>query len=89
VLPFWEDWRQLNLFLFVGEDSAHVKDQSKPHVPFVMGLLDSASGKDKEGNVILTLQDLADYSAKRRVDAQATNPEFSLTHSQKVFASVK
>jgi hypothetical protein len=69
------------------DDTALVKDQSKPHLPYVMELLDSASGKDKEGNVILTPEDLSAYSAKRRVDAKETNPDFSLTLSQKVFGS--
>ncbi|KAF5325386.1 hypothetical protein D9619_009881 [Psilocybe cf. subviscida] len=69
------------------EDSALVKDQSKPHLPFIHELLNSASGKDKEGNVILTPEDLSVYSAKRRVDAKATNPDFSITTLLKLFGS--
>jgi hypothetical protein len=69
------------------EDSAQVPDQSKPHLPFIKELLDSASGKDKEGNVILTPEDLSAYSAKRRVDAKAANPDFSLSTFHKMFGS--
>ncbi|KAF8173711.1 Chloroperoxidase [Pholiota molesta] len=69
------------------EDSALVPSQAKPHVPFIKELLDSASGKDKEGNVLLTQKDLSDYSAKRRVDAHATNPDFTLSTFHKVFGS--
>jgi hypothetical protein len=85
----WMGGSLLYLCSFVGDDTALVKDQSKPHLPYVMELLDSASGKDKEGNVILTPEDLSAYSAKRRVDAKETNPDFSLTLSQKVFGSAK
>ncbi|KDR77025.1 hypothetical protein GALMADRAFT_225178 [Galerina marginata CBS 339.88] len=69
------------------EDSALVKDQGKPHLEYVKELLALASGKDKEGNVLLTPQDLSDYSAKRRVDARATNPDYTLDTFHKVFGS--
>ncbi|KAF8902549.1 heme-thiolate peroxidase [Gymnopilus junonius] len=69
------------------EDSALVSDQSKPHIPYVKELLASASGKDKDGNPLLTPKDLSDYSAKRRVDARATNPHFTLDFFHKVFGS--
>ncbi|KAF9484093.1 Cloroperoxidase [Pholiota conissans] len=69
------------------EDSALVPDQSKPHVPFVRELLDSATGKDKDGHAILTPKDLSEFSAKRRVDARATNPDFTLSTFHKVFGS--
>jgi len=69
------------------EDSALVGDQSRPHLPYIKELLDSASGKDKEGNVILTPKDLSDYSSKRRVDAKATNPDFTLSTFHKMFGS--
>lgn len=84
--------RRFNLYvfyIFVGEDSAQVPDQSKPHLPFIKELLDSASGKDKEGNVILTPEDLSAYSSKRRVDAKAANPDFSLSTFHKMFGSSK
>ena len=72
-----------------GQDSALVPNQGKPHIPFVQELLASASGKDKDGNPLLTSKDLAAYSAKRRVDARASNPDYSLILFHKVFGSSK
>jgi len=69
------------------EDSALVPDQGTPHFPFVEELLASATGKDKEGHSILTAKDLAAYSSKRRVDARASNPEFTLDTFHKLFGS--
>ncbi|KAF8152994.1 Chloroperoxidase [Crassisporium funariophilum] len=69
------------------EDSALVPDQSVPHLPFVHELLGSSTGKDKDGNPLLTSKDLSEYSAKRRVDARATNPDFSLSLFHKMFGS--
>ena len=79
----------LTQILLIGEDSALVPDQTKPHLPFVRELLALASGKDEEGNALLTKKDMSDYSAKRRVDAQATNPNFSLDLFHKMFGSSK
>ncbi|TFK31259.1 Chloroperoxidase [Crucibulum laeve] len=69
------------------EDSVHVPDQGTPHRPFIEELLASATGKDKEGNTILTIADLSRYSAKRRVDARTSNPSYSLSFFHKMFAS--
>ncbi|KAJ3827893.1 Chloroperoxidase [Lentinula raphanica] len=71
------------------EDIFHEPDQGKPHVPFIEELLGSASGKDSkaEGSVLLTSDDLARYSAKRRTEAKARNPEFSLSKFHKTFGS--
>ncbi|KAF8816280.1 Cloroperoxidase [Phlegmacium glaucopus] len=69
------------------EDSALVPDQGKPHKPFVKELLASATGKDKDGNPILTSKDLAAYSSKRRVDARASNTAFTLSLFHKIFGS--
>jgi len=69
------------------EDSALVPSQAAPHLPFVEELLALASGKDKEGRLILTQADLSQYSAKRRVDARKTNPDFTLDTFHKVFGS--
>lgn len=69
------------------EDAALVPNQGKPHIPFVDELLASVTGKDKEGNPMLTLKDLAAYSSKRRVDARASNPEFTLSTFHKLFGS--
>ena len=72
-----------------GEDSALVPSQGRPHIPFINELLASATGKDKDGNAILTSKDLAAYSAKRRVDARASNPEFTLDFAHKIVGSSK
>lgn len=64
-------------------------NQGKPHLPFVRELLASATGKDKEGNPLLTTKDLAAYSSKRRADARNTNPQFTLSFFHKVFGSSK
>ncbi|KAF9045459.1 Chloroperoxidase [Panaeolus papilionaceus] len=69
------------------EDSHFVPDQGKPHIPFVKELLALASGKDKDGNELLTPKDLSEYSSKRRAESRAKNPAFSLTSFQKVFGS--
>ena len=73
----------------VGEDTALVPNQGKPHIPFVKELLASATGKDKEGNPLLTSKDLAAYSSKRRVDARVSNPEYTLNLFHKLFGSSK
>jgi hypothetical protein len=44
---------------------------------------------DKAGNLLLTSKDMAAYSAKRRIEAKATNPEFTLDFSHKIFGSTK
>jgi hypothetical protein len=69
------------------EDSALVPNQGIPHVPFIRELLDSASGKDKDGEPLLLPKDVSAYSAKRRVDARETNPNFSLSFFHKMFGS--
>jgi hypothetical protein len=75
--------------IILGLDYAFDKDQGKPHLPYVRELLDSASGKDKEGNVLLAPEDLAQFSAKRRIDSRASNPEFSLNVNHRMFSSSK
>ncbi|KAJ7049206.1 Chloroperoxidase [Mycena amicta] len=69
------------------EDQKFDPDQDKPYLPFINDLLDSASGKDSTDTNILTLSDLQRYSARRRVDARAKNPDFSLEKTHKVFGS--
>ncbi|PPQ90843.1 hypothetical protein CVT25_007378 [Psilocybe cyanescens] len=58
-----------------------------PHLEYIQELLALASTKDKDGNLILTLKDIREYSTKRRMDARALNPGFSLSLSQTGFAS--
>jgi hypothetical protein len=69
------------------EDVAVAPDQSKPHIPYIKELLSYATGKDSEGNALLTPADLARYSSKRRADARASNPQFTLDFSHKMFGS--
>ncbi|KAH7915896.1 Chloroperoxidase [Hygrophoropsis aurantiaca] len=67
-------------------DSACQKDQSVKHLPFIEELLSAATGKDQEHD-ILTVKDLAKIQGKRRAEARATNPEFSLSLFHKMFGS--
>ncbi|KAJ2928472.1 heme-thiolate peroxidase, partial [Candolleomyces eurysporus] len=69
------------------EDIYFEPDQSKPHVQFIKELLASATGKDENGKPILTIEDLSRYSSKRRADARAKNPEFTLEKIHKSFGS--
>ncbi|KAF9030306.1 Cloroperoxidase [Hymenopellis radicata] len=69
------------------QDVYHNKDQGSPHLPFVKALLSSASGKAPDGSVTLTPYDVARFAAKRRMDAQKENPEFSLAFVHKMFGS--
>ncbi|RDB17095.1 putative sterigmatocystin biosynthesis peroxidase stcC [Hypsizygus marmoreus] len=62
-------------------------NQGVPHLPYVKELLESATGKDKDGNTILTPADLSRISSKRRAQARAENPEFSLDTFHKIFGS--
>jgi hypothetical protein len=64
-------------------------DQGKPHVQFIKELLAEATGKDENGKAILTIEDLSRYSSKRRADARAKNPEFTLEKIHKTFGSTK
>ncbi|KAJ7732777.1 Chloroperoxidase [Mycena maculata] len=69
------------------QDTKLDPDQGKPHLPFVHGLLGSATGKDKDGNLTLTEADLSRFSGKRRAEARATNPDFTLDKFHKMFGS--
>ncbi|KAF8065051.1 Chloroperoxidase [Lyophyllum atratum] len=62
-------------------------NQATIHVPYVRELLDSATGKDSEGKPILTIPDLSLISSKRRAEARAENPEFTLDKFHKMFGS--
>lgn len=67
-------------------DTALQPDQSKIHRPFIEDLLSFATGKDKE-QPMLTIKDMSRYSGKRRAEARATNPMFTLDLSHKLFGS--
>ncbi|KAL1756045.1 Chloroperoxidase [Schizophyllum commune] len=59
-----------------------------PHEPFVRELLDSASGCDaRTGEKRLTVADLSKISARRRVQARATNGAYSLAAVHQKFSA--
>jgi len=62
-------------------------NQAKIHLPYVNELLECATGKDNDGNSVLTIPDLSKISSKRRAEARAENPEFSLDKIHKTFGS--
>ncbi|SJL10077.1 uncharacterized protein ARMOST_13459 [Armillaria ostoyae] len=69
------------------QDRYHEPNQGAPHIPFVKELLESSSGKAPDGSALLTPDDLAHFSAKRRIEAASANPEFSLDFGHKMFGS--
>ncbi|KIL66075.1 hypothetical protein M378DRAFT_178007 [Amanita muscaria Koide BX008] len=88
------DLEEINLHNGIEHDASltrldHVfdKGQGKPHIPYVEDFVDSASGKDKAGNVLITAKDLAGFSAKRRADSTLSNPSFSLDLNHRMFSS--
>ncbi|KAG0703590.1 Chloroperoxidase [Suillus ampliporus] len=68
-------------------DAALEPDQSVKHIPFVEELLAAATGKDKDGNDILTSKDLSSILGKRRAVARAVNKDFSLKMPHRIFSS--
>ncbi|KAJ3560883.1 heme-thiolate peroxidase [Leucocoprinus birnbaumii] len=69
------------------EDAHFCPDQSVIATDMIKELLASASGKDKDGNPLLTVKDLSRFSAKRRVDSSEKNPEYKLDFQHKMFGS--
>jgi hypothetical protein len=74
---------------YPGKDFASEPNQAKPDIPLVKGLLAFATGKDAEGNAILTPKDLSRYSGARRQQAKDTNDQFTLSTFHKIFGSSK
>ena len=72
-----------------GDDTALQPDQGKPTVHIIKGLLAFATGKDEDGNGVLTIPDLSRYSGARREQAKLTNKEFTMTKAHKIFGSSK
>ncbi|KAI5899704.1 Cloroperoxidase [Schizophyllum commune H4-8] len=69
-------------------DSALAPDQGTPHEPFVRELLDSATGRDaRTGEPRFTVADLSKISARRRVQARATNGAYSLEKVHQKFSA--
>ncbi|KAF8241080.1 Cloroperoxidase [Tricholoma matsutake] len=88
------DLAELDLHNGIEHDASLTRDdvyfqphQGKPHLLYVKELLESATGKDKEGNALLTSADLSRISAIRRVESRAKNPEFTLSTFHKMFGS--
>lgn len=75
--------------ILIGVDVYHNPDQSQIAVPLVKQLLAYASGKDEDGNPLLLAGDVSKALSQRRVDAESTNPNFSLYPLQKAFGSAK
>jgi len=74
----------------IGRDVHFEPDQSVIHLPYIRELLDSTTGKDEDGNPLLTPADLSRMSSKRRAEARAENPEFTpLSKTHKIFGSAK
>jgi len=65
------------------EDTYLDADQGKPSPRIINELLTSGTGP----NGHITVKDLARYSSKRRAEARATNPQFSLSFIHKMFGS--
>ncbi|KAG2060078.1 Cloroperoxidase [Suillus hirtellus] len=68
-------------------DAALQPDQSMKHVPFIEELLAAVTGKDRDGNDIITTKDCSRILGKRRAVAHAVNKEFSLSFFHKIFGS--
>lgn len=79
----------LKPLLDIGVDSALEPDQSKIPVEMIKALLAEATGKDADGKPLLTIEDLSRFSARRRVEARETNPDFTLEKIHKSFGSSK
>jgi hypothetical protein len=68
-------------------DTALEPNQSMKHIPFIEELLAAPTGKDKNGNVVLTTKDLSRILGKRRAVARAVNKDFTLSFFHKIFGS--
>jgi hypothetical protein len=69
------------------EDVYHSPDQSKIAVPLIEELLANVSGKDAEGNTLMTPKDLSASLSQRYADAKATNPEFTTSFDHRMFGA--
>lgn len=69
-------------------DVALAPDQGVPYPPFIRELLASATGQDPTtGEAILTPTDLGRVTARRRVQARAANPQYSLANIHAKFSA--
>ncbi|KAG6826172.1 hypothetical protein H0H93_016739, partial [Arthromyces matolae] len=70
-----------------GRDLHFEPNQAIIHEPYVKELLESATGKDADGNPLLTVADMSRMLSKRRAESRAENPEFSLDKVHATFGS--
>ncbi|KAG1754339.1 Chloroperoxidase [Suillus lakei] len=85
---FGEDTFDLaELDMHNGLDATFQPDQSTKHVPYIEELLAAASGKDKDGNDVITTKDLSKLLGKHRAISRAVNKEFTLKPFHKLFGS--
>jgi hypothetical protein len=68
-----------------GEDIYFEPDTAKIATPLIEKLLDGASGKDADGNPVLTYSDLSKALSQRQADSKANNPEFSRNFQLRMF----
>lgn len=71
--------------MWSGEDIYFEPDTAKIATPLIESLLNSASGKDADGNAILTYADLGKAFSQRQADSKASNPEFSMNLLLRMF----
>jgi len=69
----------------IREDIYFEPDTAKIATPLIENLLDSASGKDADGQPILTYPDLSKALSQRQADSKASNPEFSTNTTLRMF----
>lgn len=70
----------------VGEDSYFEPDPSKIAGHLIEDLLSKATGKNKDGKVVLTNADLARALSQRMADSKEINPEFNGGLTHRIFA---
>ncbi|KZV96010.1 putative chloroperoxidase [Exidia glandulosa HHB12029] len=68
-------------------DVSRQPDQAVPAQDLVDQLLASATGRDKQGNAMLTFADLTRFSTERRDHSRATNGQYTLSTFHKLFGS--
>lgn len=63
------------------------RNQAPPHLPFVKELLESATGRDEDGNPLLTEADVSRMLVKRRKEAEVANPHYTTSKFHEVFGA--
>ncbi|KAN0081431.1 Chloroperoxidase [Tylopilus felleus] len=88
------DLEELNLHNGIEHDASLTRmdmalqpNQAAPHPALIDDLFSFATGKDAAGNLLLTHKDMSRILGKRRVEAKATNKEYSLSFAHRLFAS--